>query len=125
LNLLQTTQEKLPEAARLFDLSKHWFRHRFTLGVDRRSDLGLQFPSHAVHPRRSLKDSTDRADLASYVTKYPQGEFLDLAQRRLDKMANPVAATAAAAPVVATPKLSQTGLDQSGSPALLSSWRGT
>ena len=56
----------------------------------------------------SVRDSTDPADLASYVVKYPQGEFVDLAQRRLDKMANPVVAAPVVAPAVASPKLSQT-----------------
>src|SRR5258708_32990575 len=54
LHLLQTTQEKLPEAARLFDLSKHRLHDRFAFSVDRRPRLGLQFPPHPVNPRRFL-----------------------------------------------------------------------
>src|ERR1019366_9153532 len=43
LHLLQTSHEKLPEAARLFDLSKHRLHHRFSPGVDGRS-LGKRPP---------------------------------------------------------------------------------
>src|SRR5260370_13532629 len=80
LHLLQTTQEKLPEAARLFDLSKHRLHDRFAPGADGRSHLGLQFPAHAVHPRRSLWKRPPRAWLLAITVRFPVGgdEAFDL-----------------------------------------------
>src|ERR1019366_1466092 len=69
LHLLQTSQEKLRQAARLFDLSKHRLHYRFAPGVDGRSHLGLQFPAHAVHPRRSLGKRPPWARLLSVAMK--------------------------------------------------------
>src|SRR5258707_13884983 len=78
--LLQTTQEKLPEAARLFDLSKHRLHDRFAFGVDRRPRLGLQFPPHAVHPRRFLGKRSPWARLLATTVRLPIGgdESFDL-----------------------------------------------
>ena len=52
--LLQSTQEKLTESARLFDLSKHWLDDGFARGVDGRSHLGLQFSPHVIGPEGKL-----------------------------------------------------------------------
>jgi hypothetical protein len=70
---LQTTQEKLPEAARLFDLSEHRLDDRFALGIDARSHLGLQFPAHAVHPCRSLGKRPPRTRLLATTVGFPVG----------------------------------------------------
>src|SRR5229473_5281451 len=80
LHLLQTTQEKLPEAARLFDLSKHRLHDRFAPGVDGRSHLGLQFPAHAVHPGRFLGERSPWARLMAATVRLPIGsdESFDL-----------------------------------------------
>src|SRR6266550_2127009 len=63
LYLFQSTQEKVPEAARLFDLSKHRFDHGLASGVDGRAHLGLQFSSHTVYPRSSFRQWPSRARL--------------------------------------------------------------
>src|SRR5258708_13492854 len=80
LHLLMTTEEKLPEAARLFDLSKHRLHDRFAFGVDRRPRLGLQFPPHAVHPRRFLGKRSPWARLLPTTVRLPIGgaESFDL-----------------------------------------------
>src|SRR5713101_212463 len=80
LHVLQTPQEELPEAARLFDLSKHRLHDRFAPGVDGRSHLGLQFPAHAVHPCRSLGKRPSRARLLAVTIRLPVGrdETFDL-----------------------------------------------
>src|ERR1019366_6936481 len=53
---------------------------RFTPGVDGRSHLGLQFPAHAVHPRRSLGKRPPRARLLAVTIRLPVGrdEAFDL-----------------------------------------------
>src|SRR5215470_9765944 len=80
LYLLQTAQEKLPEAACLLDLSKHRLDHRLAFRVDSRPDLGLQFSAHAVHPCRSLRQRPSRAGLMAIAIRLSVGsdEALDL-----------------------------------------------
>src|SRR6266568_5958413 len=63
LYLLQSTQEKLPKTARLFDLSKHRLNHGFASGIDGRAHFGLQFSSHAVYPRSSFRQRPSPARL--------------------------------------------------------------
>src|ERR1700736_6645403 len=78
--LPQPTQEKLPETARLFDLSEHRLDDDFALGVDGRPHLGLQFPAHAIHTRRSLGERPPRAGMVAVPVRLSVGcdESFDL-----------------------------------------------
>src|SRR6266849_4853123 len=53
-HLVATTQQKLPESARLFDLPEHRFHNRLAGRVDRFARLGLQLASHTIHHQVSL-----------------------------------------------------------------------
>ncbi len=53
--LIDSTQEKLSEAARLFDLAKDWFDDSLAPRVHRGTCLGLELGSHFVYARRSLR----------------------------------------------------------------------
>src|SRR5229473_6781821 len=61
LHLVDTTQQKLPESARLLDLAKHRFHYRLAGRVHRFARLGFQLASHAINPRSSLRQRTARA----------------------------------------------------------------
>jgi hypothetical protein len=50
----------------------------------------------------SIKDSRDPADFASYLTKYPKGEFTDLAGNRVNALRRDAQAAAAAAAAAAS-----------------------
>src|SRR5712692_7414353 len=72
-HLVDTTQQKLPESARLFDLPEHRFHNHLAGRVHRFARLGLQLASHAIHPRGSLGQRTARAGFLILVMLLPFG----------------------------------------------------
>ena len=54
LHLLEATQQELPEATRLFDLSDHWFDDPFARGIDRCPSLRVQLAGHPIDDRGGL-----------------------------------------------------------------------
>src|SRR5262245_41106360 len=60
LDLLEATQQELPEAARVLDLADDRFDDPFARGIDGGAGLRLQLASHPVHDRRGLRQRTAR-----------------------------------------------------------------
>ena len=60
LHLLESTQQELPEAARLLDLADHGFDDAFAGGIDGRAGLRMQLARHAVDDRGVLRKGTVR-----------------------------------------------------------------
>src|ERR1700730_17275136 len=51
LHLLESTQQELPEATGLLDLTNDRFDDRFACGIDSRARLGVQLAGHAGDDR--------------------------------------------------------------------------
>src|SRR3974377_1649142 len=60
-------QQKLPEPARLFDLSEDWLHDCLARRVHRLARFGLQLAPHAIHARGVLRERSFRAGLLVLV----------------------------------------------------------
>src|SRR5215216_2844827 len=60
LHLLESTQQELPEAASVLDLSDDRFHDSFARRIDRRAGLRVQLAGHPVNDRRALRQRSSR-----------------------------------------------------------------
>ena len=81
-DLIDAAQQELPEAARLFDLSKHGFDDGFATGIDGAACCGHQLAFHPVHRRVRLRyrpPRTRRRRLIVFLlpSRYIEIDFLE------------------------------------------------
>jgi hypothetical protein len=80
-DLFNSSHEKLPEVPGMFDLPEYRFHNRFSRSIDLRPDLGLEFPSHPIHPSCIHGQRTAFAGYFWFsvllsIGRYVRGDFL-------------------------------------------------